>query len=326
MPPAPPVDTHVITDGPGDSEGRNAPARNRRRAEPQPFDFRRPSKFSREQIRALQIIHETFARQLATVLSTSLRIVCQVGLGSLEQRSYAEYTDALPNPTYIATFSAHPLPGGAMLAVPLELVMGMVDRLLGGPGDGPQPVRALTDIESVLVRDLFDRGIGELSYAFESLMRIDAKVVQQEFNPQFAQIAAPSDMTLVINLDIHIGNQQGAATLCLPYPTVQPILELLTGQSLFNDRAVADLEGSSRAVREQLLGSPVEVSVSFNPVVLTSSEILDLAVGDVIPLRHPVAVPLKAMVGSNPCLSVVPGRSGKRLACLVVDEQTETDR
>src|SRR5207249_3674932 len=82
----------------------------------------------------------------------------------------------------------------------------------------PQPVRPLTDIESVLVRDLFDRGIHELSYAFESLMAIEAKVVQQEFNPQFAQIAAPSDMTLVIHLDMRIGTQLGDATLCLPYP------------------------------------------------------------------------------------------------------------
>src|SRR5207253_1507985 len=110
-----------------------------RRGTPQPFDFRRPSKFSREQIRALQIIHETFARQFATVLSTSLRVVCQVGMGTLEQRSYAEYTDALSNPSYIATFSAHPLPGGALLAMPLELVMCIVDRMLGGPGTGGQP-------------------------------------------------------------------------------------------------------------------------------------------------------------------------------------------
>ena len=325
MPVAPAAEPQLKTE-PAAAAPVGPRGRDRRRSVPQPFDFRRPSKFSREQIRALQIIHETFARQLATVLSTSLRVVCQVGLGTLEQRSYAEYTDALPNPTYIATFSAHPLPGGAMLTVPLELVMSMVDRMLGGPGAGPQPVRALTDIESVLVRDLFDRGVHELSYAFESLMAIEAKVVQQEFNPQFAQIAAPSDMTLVINLDMRIGNEQGDATLCLPYPTVQPIMELLTGQSLFNDRAVGDLEASTRAVREQLLGAPVEVSVSFNPVVLTSSEILDLAVGDVIPLRHAVAAPLQAMVGQNRCLSVVPGRSGKRLACLVVDEQTECDR
>src|SRR5262249_35052578 len=104
----------------------------KRRTNIKTFDFRRPSKFSRDHFRAFQIVHETFSRQLTTVLSTSLRTMCQVTLDEVEQLSYGEYVQELPNPSFLAIFQLDPLPGASMIFIPLPLVMNCIEFLLGG--------------------------------------------------------------------------------------------------------------------------------------------------------------------------------------------------
>jgi flagellar motor switch protein FliM len=166
--------------------------RKRRKSGPQPFDFRRPSKFSRDHARALQIVHETFARQFTTILSTTLRSVSSVTVASVDHISYDEYVRSSPELCFLAILNIDPLSGAAILQLPLDIGMAAIDRLLGGTGDGAQPRRALTDIESSLLRELVQRVLRELDYAFESLVKTSTSIVQLESNPQFAQVAAAS--------------------------------------------------------------------------------------------------------------------------------------
>src|SRR3954470_12238246 len=145
--------------------------RRRGRGEPNvvAFDFRRPSKVNRDHVRALQIVHETFARQLSTVIATTLRAVAQVSLTSIEQLTYDEYVRSLPNPSFMVILSLNPLPGAAVMQLPLPIVFAAIDRLLGGTGEALSPKRPLTEIESNLMRGLIDRALRELEYAYESL-------------------------------------------------------------------------------------------------------------------------------------------------------------
>ena len=129
-----------------------------------PFDFRRPNKFSRDHVRAFQIVHETFARQLSTVLATTLRAGANCTLGTVEQLTYDEYVRSLPNPSYLIVLSLSPLPGAAILQFPLPIVFAAIDRLLGGTGDSVSPKRPLTEIESNLMRSVVDRTLRELEY------------------------------------------------------------------------------------------------------------------------------------------------------------------
>jgi flagellar motor switch protein FliM len=294
--------------------------RARRKSGPQPFDFRRPSKFSRDHARALQIVNETFARQFTTILSTTLRSVSQVSVASIDHVSYDEYIRSCPDPSFLAILNVDPLPGAGILQLPLDISMAAIDRLLGGNGDGDQPARALTDIESILMRELITRVLRELDYAFESLAKVTTGIVQLEFNPQFAQIAAPSDMVVVATFDVRIGGYESPATLCLPFSALQPVLEQVTGNALFADRKGIDVEESARAVRTGLSGVPVDVAVRFDQVTLTSSEILNLRVGDVLPLRHPVSSPLSVCAADRTCATAVPGSKGRRLAFMIVDD------
>lgn len=300
-----------------------ASSRSKAKQNVQTFDFRRPSKFSRDHIRAFQIVHETFARQLSTVLATTLRAVSHVSVSSVEQLTYEEYVRSLANPSYLVILSLSPLPGAALLQLPLPIAFAAIDRLLGGTGNALSPKRPLTEIESSLMRNLMDRALRELEYAYESLVRVEAEIVQHEFNPQFAQIAAPSDMVLAVMFETRIGEKRGTSSVCIPFTTMQPVLESLASQSLFSDRGGWDPMAWAHSLENAIADVPVELSVSFDAVALASKEIVGLQVGDVVPLNHSVDRPVTVSVGGIDCYTAVTGRQGKRLACLVVGTEQE---
>ena len=170
--------------------------------------------------------------------------------------------------------SLNPLPGAALLQFPLPITFAAVDRLLGGTGDAASPKRPLTEIEQNLMRSVVDRALRELEYAYETLVRVEAEIVQQEFNPQFAQIAAPSDMVLVVSFEMRIGEKRGNATICVPFTTMAPVLESLASQTLFQDQRGEDPVLWQQKLESALYTVPVETRVRFDAVGLTSAEIV----------------------------------------------------
>lgn len=286
---------------------------------PLPYDFRRPNKFSREHQRALQIASETFARQFTTLLSTTLRTVSQVQVSSVSQMTYDEYIQEIPNPSYLAVLSMNPLPGPAVLHLPLPMIMTVVDRLLGGTGTGAIPQRPLTDIEDNLMKVLLGRVLRELSYAFEALIHIDPQILLHESNPQFAQAAAATDMVIVLAFDVRIAAVSGEATLCLPFAAMQPILDEVTANSHLAGREVTDPAVLRAAIQQRVGDAPVEVAVRFGEIGLTGREVIALRAGDVVPLRHRTDQPLAVCVAGVDRFAALAGRRGNRLACVLVD-------
>jgi flagellar motor switch protein FliM len=276
-------------------------------------------------VRAFQIVHETFARQLSTVLATTLRAGASCSFGKVEQLTYDEYVRSLPNPSYMVILSLNPLPGAALMQFPLPITFAAIDRLLGGNADAASPKRPLTEIEQNLMRSVVDRAMRELEYAYETLVRVESEIVQQEFNPQFAQIAAPSDMVLVVSFELRIGDKNGVATICVPFSTMAPVLESLASQSLFQDQRGEDPAIWQQKLEVALSNVPVEAHVRFNSVALTSSEIVALAVGDVVPLNHGIDEPVTVTIDDVHCYDAVTGRRGKHLAALIVDVGPEQD-
>jgi flagellar motor switch protein FliM len=302
---------------------RGRPNRRGKSSGPQPYDFRRPTKLSREHVRTLQIAYETFARQYATLLTTSLRVVSHVGLVSVEQLTYDEYVSALENPTVMATFTAEPLPGVGIMELSLPTAMTFVDHLLGGPGSTDQPGRAMTDIESMLVRGILDRALAEFRYAFESLVACTPKLGAVEYNPQFLQVAAPSDTVVVASFEMRVGVTECLATLCIPFNSLLPRLQTAVGRGPLSAQQRLARDVAARQMADALEGAPLDVAVRFTSTTVRSEEIMGLAVGDVIPLRHSSAKPLAITAGDVEFAHAVPGSHGKRLACLVVDAPQE---
>ena len=142
------------------------PAPGRRRGAARTYDFRRPTKLSREHVRVLQIAQEAFARQATTILTTFLRAGARLELVGIEQFSYDDYVVTLPNPVYISTFSLEPMAGKGMLAYPLDIAMAIVDHMLGGSGNADQPSRPMTAMETTITNHLLDRLLDEFAASF----------------------------------------------------------------------------------------------------------------------------------------------------------------
>lgn len=285
-------------------------------AEPTVYDFRSPNRFSREQIRALQMANETFSRQLATVLSTTLRMVVHCNLEGVEQATYDEYISSLPNPSLLAILTLDPLPEASVFHLPLDVVMNVIDRLLGGPGTPKQPDRALSEMEAALIGNVLRRMVNELAYAFEALEKIQPMVGSLEADAQFIQLVPPSDPMVVSTFELKLGELEAQASLAIPVSTLQPALDKLT------QKPTLELTGPRAAaveqLRDQMAGVSQIVRVAFDEISLTSGDILDLEVGDVLPLRHPTNQPLTMSADGVPVAKAVPGSHGHRFACQIV--------
>jgi flagellar motor switch protein FliM len=302
-----------------------APGRISRRAKsagPEPYDFRRPTKLSREHVRTLQIAYETFARQFTTLLTTRLRAVSLVTLTSIDQFTYDEYIASLASPTIVAMVSMEPLPGTAILEFSLSTAMASIDHMLGGSG-GSQPARPLTDIETPLLQGLLDRILGELRYAFESIVPVRPRMNGIEYNPQFVQAGVASDPVIVASFDMKVGSEECVATVCMPFSMIFPKLQ--------GDRAGVQLSPVQRVARDAayrnlvagLESAPLQVAVRFERIRMRPEDLINLTVGDVVRLTHPVTQPLAVTSAGMTFAHAVPGSQGSRLACLVVTADKE---
>jgi flagellar motor switch protein FliM len=282
------------------------------------YDFRRPTKLSRDHTRVLEIAFDTFARQWTTLLTTTLRAVSSVRLRAIQHLTYDEYVSALPTPATIMVITVDPIAGVALLQTALSATMTIVDHLLGGPGTPPQPQRPLTEIESTLVTGLTERTLSELRYALESLVEIEASITGIEHNPQFVQAAAPSDLVIVASFDLRVGRDESVATLCMPFNGVFPYVERsLMGASVGRERA--DRQASARAVASRLSEAPVSVSVTLGATRVRMSDIVGLRLGDVVRLRHALDQPFEVMSAGTTFAYAVPGSEGTQAACLIVN-------
>jgi flagellar motor switch protein FliM len=283
-----------------------------------PYDFRRPTKLSREHARVLQVAWETFASRMTTLLTSGLRQVCRVQVGEIGQQTYDEYINGLPNPTILLPLALPPLPGMATLQLSVPVAMAAIDHMLGGPGD-EQPMRPLTDIETTLFRGLLDQFMSVLRYSLEPIVAVQPEVGAIEYTPQFLQAAPATDPMIVGDFELSIGRETCRMTISIPLASMLPRLVALRPQTEAPPRPAPD---TSKKVLASLSGAPVEVAVRFRPARIDSARLLSLGVGDVVKLEHPVEAPLWVEAGDTRILSAVAGRSGNRLAALIVGDRT----
>jgi flagellar motor switch protein FliM len=290
----------------------------RPRGEARSYDFRRPVRLAREQSHVLKVAFQTFSRQCTTVLTTSLRVVCQIGHGRIEELSYDEFLNGVPEHSVCAVITLEPLQGHALFTFGTNTLLTIIDHQLGGPGGDEQPDRPLTDIEQALIRQVLQRILRELAYALEALGKLTPQLLALENNVSFVQAAAATDPVVAVHMDLAIGNHLSEATLCLPFTMLAPALAALTNSSDAAKKARLRKIAAERTQR-RLVDVEVSVAVRFDPVQLASSQIGRLAVGDVVSLNHRTTKPLSVTSASTTFAHAIPGTSGKTLAVLIVD-------
>lgn len=296
--------------------------------EPQvrPFDFLRPSKFSKDQLRTMEMLHENFCRLAQTQLSGLLRAMVEIEVVSADQVSYGEFVNSMPVPTLINIVTMEPLEGNAVVEVNLPIVFSIIDRLVGGPGTHRPKLRELTEIEHALMQSVTDVLLNALSEAWSNVVPVRFRKVGAEMNPQFAQIVAPSDMVVLISFELRVGAATGMLSLCVPYLVLEPAVGKLTAQSYFSNLG----DSSSPELREGIashLGSVmVPVAVELGTAELHVGDLLELAPGDVIPLSISPGSDVTVRVGRREAFHAQPGTRGRRSAVQITSKIEDPER
>lgn len=287
------------------------------------YDFRRPDKFSKEQLRTLQMLHETYARLAGTALSAYLRCPINIDLISLEQVPYEEYLRSI-NKSVFSVISIPPLSGEAALEVEFELVFAMIDRLLGGPGKTLDRAR-LTEIELPLMRSVTETMLQALKAAWEGVVVVNPAIESVETSAQFVQIAPPSDIVVSILFEVRMGDLRGAMSLCIPYMLLKPITAKLSAQKWFVASATRRQSGANRAALHSMIEeSPLECSIQLGRTKLSVDEFLRLRAGDVLRLDQKSEKDLKMLVGGQAKYDGRPALNGNKLAFNITRKRTES--
>lgn len=247
------------------------------------YDFKRPERVSKDQMRALQSIHEAFARNFGASLSAFLRTIIETRVATAEQLTYSEFIHSLPSPTCFNLLSAEQLNGQLCLELSPLIVYPIVDRLLGGSNaDSFIPQRPLTSIELRLVNRILDRALSNLSEAWADTAEVKFEVVGTESNPHLVQIVAPNEVVVVIGFEIKIGARAGTMSICIPFNVIEPVISKLATQSW---RAYSRGDSSIDQMR-RLTGSlnkaGVELRAFLGETKMKLGDLLDLAPGDII--------------------------------------------
>ena len=292
------------------------------------YDFKRPDKFSKDQIRTLYMLHENFARLLNTYLSAHLRTMVQVSVASVDQLTYEEFIRSMPNPSVISVFEMRPLSGNALMEINPSIIFSIIDRLFGGVGTPPAKPRELTDIEQSIVARLMNRALESLSEAWRQVVNIEPRLEVIESNPQFTQIVPPNDMVVITTLQTRIAQTEGFINLCIPYLVLEPIMpKLTTSFWVASSIARAGSKTNVTQMQKKLERTLVPLMVELGKINVTVGEMLDLTVGDVIRLDSKVNEELPIIIGQHQKFKCKPGSSNNRIAVqitrIVAEEEEE---
>ena len=217
------------TEGPEVSEDGRSP---RSREKITPYDFKRPERVGKEQMRALQSLHEGFGRNFGAALSALLRCIVEVKLTSVDQLTYSEFVFSLENPTCFNLLRAEPLDGDLILDINPSILYPVIDRLLGGGKEsGPMARRPLTEIELRLVSRITDLFLEELRRAWENVLLLELSVDRVESNPQLVQIVPPNEVVVLISFELTLGEVRGMMNLCIPFNSIERISGKLTSNT-----------------------------------------------------------------------------------------------
>ena len=232
----------------------------RHRVDVHVYDFKRPERVSKDQMRALEALHEGFGRNFGAALSGYLRTIVEVNVANIEQLTYSEFIHSLPNPTCFNLLKPEQLDGQLCLEISPLIIYPIIDRLLGGSNaDLFIPQRPLTQIEQRLVQRITDRATHHLSEAWSNLTPVTFSVHDFESNPQLVQIVPPNETVVVVGFELKMGNRSGTMSLCIPYNVIEPIMGMLAAQNWFSYQRKGALDDHLRKLTKNISNAAVEL-------------------------------------------------------------------
>ena len=283
------------------------------------YDFKRALRFSKDQIRSLTRIHENFARLLTTFFSAQLRTYVQITVASVDQIPFEEFVRSIPNMTLINVFEVPPLDGNILMEINPNIAYSMLDRLMGGSGASHSNVDNLTEIETKIMTNLFERSFDNLREAWENIVEIDPMLIELEVNPQFLQMISPNETVVVISLNTIIGETTGMINICLPHVVLEPIVPNLSVRYWMQSNTKEMSPEQTKTLENRVKQAVLPVVAELGTTSISVEDFLMMNIGDVIELDQKIANPLILKVGNLPKFTVQPGKLNKKMAVQILD-------
>lgn len=281
------------------------------------YDFARPSKFSKEHLRTLEIIFEHYGRLLSTNLPIFLRKNIQVEVMNSEAVTYMEFSNSLSNPVLLGIVDFAPLEGNIIVEMASNLGYAMVDRMLGGEGEPLDKVRDFSEIELLIIERVMTSCVELLREPWENVVDVHPRLERIETNSQFAQIISPSEMIAIVTVNIKIGDVEGLMNICLPFITLEPVMDKLNTKFWYSNMTEKAGQDLSEAVESLIQHAEIPVKAVLGNSVITVADFSQLQVGDIVKLDTKVDEELAVFVGDIRKFSALPGASGKEYAVKV---------
>lgn len=295
--------------------------------EVRPYDFKRPERVSKDQMRALQTLHEGFARNFGASMSAFLRTIVEVKVAACEQMTYSEFIAGLPNPTSFNLLRAEPLEGQICYEISPLIIYPIIDRLLGGTNQELFiPQRPLTVIETRLINKVTGRAIEALEEAWSSIRELKFNLTGSESNPQLVQIVPPNEVVVVIGFELKMASRAGTMNLCIPYAVIEPLMDDLAAQSWFSTGRLNGSREFSDRISSRLGRASLQVTGVLAETTITLRDLVNLSVGDVIVTEKPATEPAVLCVEGQRKLLVSIGQYRDARALRVIRPIDSSDR
>lgn len=281
------------------------------------YDFARPSKFSKDHLRTLEIIFENYGRLLSTNLPAYLRKNVQVEVVNAEANTYSEFANALSNPVILGVVNFAPLEGNIIIELSANLGFTIVDRMLGGGGAPLERNRDFTEIELIILERVLEVCTNLLVDPWESVVSIEPRLERIETNSQFAQFISPGEMTAIITISVKIGSVEGLMNICIPYSCVEPVIDKLNTKYWYSSMKESDSGAYQEVIEDIIDYAKIPVKAMLGRSTISVNDYINIQIGDIIKLDTKVNDELEVYVGNIKKFTALPGATSDSYAVRV---------
>ena len=296
------------------------------------YDFRRPNRISKNQVRTIQNVHEAFGESFGYYLVSKLQTMASINVTSVDQLFYSEYILSVSNPSCLYVFDIEGTDGNGIMELSPQLALSLVERLLGGNADQQRKPRTITEIEKAVLRNIIEHALSDLSNAWKSIHDLNFKYNRLESEADFVQVAPSSEIVVVVSFDVNIGMNSYLMNLCFPTFALEDVIARLNRQSVTSNTAFnPERERENiRVMRQQLSSQFLNVASELGKATITVRDLLNLKQGDVIKLDTKVNQEIQVFIDNKRKLAgrpgTVDGKKGIRVTrMLIEDDMVEPD-
>lgn len=283
------------------------------------YDFARPAKFSKEHLRTLEIIFEHFGRLVSSNLPGYLRKSVQIDVMNSEAVTYSEFSNALSNPVLLGIVNFAPLKGNILIELATNLGYAIIDRMLGGMGDPLEKARDFSEIELSVLERIFTILVDLLREPWKNVVEIHPRLERIETNSQFAQVISPSEMIAIVTINVAIGGVEGLMNICLPFITLEDVMDKLNTKYWFATMQNKDEESYDEYIETAITKAKIPIKALLGKSTISVMDFINLQIGDIIRLDSHVDDELDVYVGNIVKFKALPGSGVEHYAAKVTE-------